>query len=97
MEALTEFIHVYYSDGLSNTLLFRDHVLETTPSTGMMDGMYIPRAEEEMKRLIAGPSSGVNQKAHLLNDLLQQLNMPDVSSYLYTGYVYMTGIADTPS
>ena len=27
MEALTEFIHIYHSDGLSNTLLFQDHVL----------------------------------------------------------------------
>ena len=63
---------------------------------GMMDGMYIPRAKGEMT-LIAGPSSGANQKDHLLNNLLQQLDMSDVSSYLYTDYVYLTGIADTPS
>lgn len=49
IEALTEFIHIYHSDGLSNTLLFQDHVLETTPSMGMMDGMYILGAEEEMR------------------------------------------------
>ena len=51
IETLTEFSYIYCLDGLDDTLLFQDYALETAPSVGMMGGIYIPRTEEEMKRL----------------------------------------------
>lgn len=49
IKALPGFRHVYHPDGLNNTLIPQDCVLETAPSVGMAGGMYIPRVWERVR------------------------------------------------
>lgn len=46
IEALLGFSHVVSPDGLNNTLISQDCILETSPTTGTMGRIYIPRTWE---------------------------------------------------
>lgn len=46
IEALLGFSHVVSPDGLNNTLISQDCILETSPTTGTMGRIYIPRTRE---------------------------------------------------
>ena len=68
---------VHRADGLNNTLLSRGCVLENGSHCGNGSRTYIPRTGEKLRDLaLAGASSRVNWRPHLLNDLLQQQIKP---------------------
>ena len=52
IEALLGFSHVASPDGLNNTLLSQDRILETAPTMETVGGIYIPRTEAHPVTLV---------------------------------------------
>ena len=73
LEVLMGFSAVSCPDGLSNTLLSQGCILESAPGVRKVGGMYISRTWGGAWSLqLPRSSSRVNQRTHLLSDLLQQ-------------------------
>ena len=57
IETLIKFNHIYYPDGLNNTLLSEDCGFEATPTVGTVGRMYIASAEEGVRsHWLPGPA-----------------------------------------
>ena len=88
--------HIFCADGLNNTLLSQDCLLENGPTGGTVGRMYIPRPGEGMRNLwLPRSSSWVSQLSHPLDDL-HHPNQVTVFLTKVAGWLLPLGPAQSP-